>query len=485
MNEAVIGIDLGTQGARILAVSPGGQVLASVHQPLPPAARDLPPGWFEQAPEDWWRVTRSALRELAGKLPEGTRIAGICVDSTSGTVLPIDAAGNPLHPALMYNDQRSEGQVAVVQAAGSAHQKKLGYQFGSSYALPKILWFQQERPELFVRARRFLHAADWLAGCLTGDFRTSDTSNALKTGYDLIDLCWPAFIEQVLHIPIDLLPSVGLPGAQVGMICSTVAEETGLPAGIPVFAGATDGTAAQIASGAARPGEWNSTLGTTLVFKGIAKEMMLDPQGRVYFHRHPEGWWMPGGASNTGSEWMLKDHPGEDPAELDRRAAGLLPTRLVRYPLVKRGERFPFVHNEAEGFMLGEPTSRIERYAAGLEGLAFLERLAYETLAGMGLEVGESVFITGGGSHSPVWSQVRAAVLGKTLVQPAVTDTAFGAAVIAASGAWFGSISQAARGMVRIARTIRPDPAWQNVYAGRYAAFVRELYRRGYIEEKG
>jgi xylulokinase len=483
MNEVVIGIDLGTQGVRILAVDQAGQVLAAVHRPLPFAAQDLPPGWFEQAPEDWWLVVRAGLHELLVRLAGSAHIAGICVDSTSGTILPIDAAGNPLHPALMYNDRRSEGQVAAVQAAGSAYQKKLGYVFGSSYALPKILWFQQERPDLFKQARRFVHAADWIAGCLTGDFSMSDTSNALKTGYDLIDLCWPAFIEQDLHIPLDCLPNVVLPGALVGQVNPAASAITGLAPGIPVFAGATDGTAAQIASGAARPGEWNSTLGTTLVLKGIGRELAVDPHGRVYFHRHPEGWWMPGGASNTGSEWMLQEHPGEDLAELDRQAQAVLPTGLVRYPLSKRGERFPFVSSEAVGFLLGEPAGPIEHYAAGLEGVALVERLAYETLAGLGLEVGQSVFITGGGSHSLVWSRVRAAVLGKTLVQPAVTDTAFGAAIIAASGCWFGSISQAARSMVRIARTIQPDPAWQIVYADRYAAFVEELLRRGYLEE--
>jgi D-ribulokinase len=485
MNEVVIGIDLGTQGVRILAVDQAGNVLAAAHQPLPLAERDLPPGWFEQAPENWWQCTRDALRKLISNLPSTAGISGICIDSTSGTVLPIDANGYPLHPALMYNDRRSEGQVAAVQAAGSAHQKKLGYQFGSSYALPKILWFKQERPDVFARAHRFVHAADWLAGCLTGDFSVSDTSNALKTGYDLIDLCWPAFIEQDLHIPLERLPRVVLPGAQMGQVSPSAAAETGLAPGIPVFAGVTDGTAAQIASGAARPGEWNSTLGTTLVLKGIARTMALDPQGRVYFHRHPEGWWMPGGASNTGSEWMLQDHPGEDPAALDRQAAVLLPTRLVRYPLAKRGERFPFISSDAVGFMLGEPSDPVERYAAGLEGVALLERLTYATLAGLGLEVGESVFITGGGSHSLVWSQVRASVLGKTLVQPVVTDTAFGAAIIAASGCWFGSISQAARGMVRIARTIQPEPSWVSTYAERYATFVQELHRRGYIEENG
>jgi sugar (pentulose or hexulose) kinase len=393
----------------------------------------------------------------------------------------VDARGEPLHPAVMYNDRRSEGQVPAVQSAGAQHQAKHGYLFGSSYALPKILWFLQERPEIFTRAACFLHAADFIAGKLSGDFRTSDTSNALKTGYDLLELRWPAWIEDGLGIPLECLPKVVLPGEPIGVVSAGAAEETGLAAGIPLFAGATDGTAAQIASGAARPGDWNSTLGTTLVFKGISRELRLDPHGRVYFHRHPEGWWMPGGASNTGTDWIGQDHPGADLDDLGRQAAACVPTALLRYPLVKKGERFPFIHPGAEGFLLGQPVSTAERYAAGLEGLAYVERLAYAVLQEIGLEVGECIFITGGGTRSPEWSRIRASVLEKTLVQPAVTETAFGAAVLAASGCWFSSASRAAAEMVRTSAVVEPDPALVPAYRQSSLAFAEELKHRGYL----
>lgn len=481
MTEVVLGIDLGTQGARVLAVDPSGALVAAAHQPLAPPAQDLPPGWFEQDPRGWWQAVRDVLRQVLSALPAGCVVSGICVDSTSGTILPVDGQGEPLAPAVMYNDRRSEEQVGRVQAAGAAHQAKHGYVFGSSYALPKILWFKEARPEIFERAALFLHAADFIAGRLSGDFSCSDSSNALKTGYDLLDLRWPEFIERGLGIPLARLPRVVLPGQPAGQVCARAAEETGLRPGIPLLAGATDGTAAQIASGAAYPGDWNSTLGTTLVFKGISRVLKLDPLGRVYFHRHPEGWWMPGGASNTGTDWIGQDHPGADLGELGRQAGQVVPTRLLRYPLLKQGERFPFIHPRASGFLVGEPASVVELYAAGLEGLALVERLAYDTLQSIGLEVGERVFITGGGTRSPEWSRIRASVLEKTLLQPAVTETAFGAAVLAASGCWFPTVSQAAAAMVHIAAAVEPDPALVPAYRERYAEFKAELAQRGYL----
>jgi xylulokinase len=481
----VLGIDLGTQGVRVLAVDPQGAVLASTQQTFQVATPNLPPGWLEQSPQDWWRTVCACLRDLTTRLPAGMHIAGISVDSTSGTILPVDAQGAPLHPAVMYNDQRSEPQVAAVRIAGAAHQARLGYVFGSSFALPKIRWFQQERPAIFAQTRRFLHAADWIAGCLTGEFRCSDTSNALKTGYDLLDLRWPDFIARDLGIPLGLLPEVVLPGESTGHVSPQAASETGLPAGVLVLAGATDGTAAQIASGAVSPGDWNSTLGTTLVLKGISRRLALDPQGRIYSHRHPDGGWMPGGASNTGSEWITVDHPSADPADLDRQAAGCIPTRLVRFPLCKRGERFPFVDKDAAGFLLGQPQDEAARYAAGLEGLAYLERLAYQTLAEIGLEVGERIYVTGGGSHSRLWSRVRASVLEKELAQPAVPETAMGAAMLGASHVWFSSVGEAAASMVKVAQVVEPEPAWLSRYEEGYAAFLGELRRRGYVEGGG
>ena len=191
---------------------------------------------------------------------------------------------------------------------------------------------------------------------------------------------------------------------------------------------------------------------------------------------------MPGGASNTGAEWIQKEHPNRAPAELDLQAAGRIPTPLVRYPLLKTGERFPFNSKKASGFTLGNPKDDVEYFAAGLEGLALLERQAYEMLEQIGMQVGSRLFITGGGSRSGLWSRIRASVLGRVLVRPAVTETAMGAAILAASGCWYSSLHSASVGMVRIAETIEPDPVWQAIYHEKFMVFKDELLRMGYLD---
>jgi xylulokinase len=478
---AVIGIDLGTQGVRVLAVSPQGEVLAAAHSALPALRAGLPAGWLEQSPQDWWRELIACLRNILSQLASGVQVSALSVDSTSGTILPVDRNGEPLYPAILYNDRRSEDQAQRIASLAVAHQQAHGYRFAASFGLPKILWLKENLPGLFDRTDRFLHAADFLVGRLTGDFGTTDSSNALKSGVDLFSLSWPAFIETDLGIPLGRLPQVCLPGTVIGQVCAQAAGETGLRQGMTVVAGATDGTAAQLASGASRPGDWNSTLGTTLVLKGITRELVRDPQGRLYSHRHPQGWWMPGGASNTGAEWISLEHPAADLRELDRLAEKLLPTRLLRYPLARMGERFPFIHKSAVGFTLGESDDPLERYASGLEGVAFLEKLAFQVVEQLGMPVGETIYLTGGAARSATWNRIRASVLERHLVRPAVAETAMGAALLAACGSWYPGLQTAVQEMVHPLEVIAPQPGWQAFYAEQFSKFHYELERRGYL----
>ena len=189
---------------------------------------------------------------------------------------------------------------------------------------------------------------------------------------------------------------------------------------------------------------------------------------------------MPGGASNTGAEWIKIEYAGSDPAEMDRLASAHIPSKVVRYPLVRKGERFPFSNPDAEGFCLGQPASRAEAYAAGLEGLALLERLAFETLEEIGAAVGEQIYVTGGGARSGIWLKVRASTLRRRLLRPAVSETAMGAALLAAAGVWYDSLSQAAKAMVRVEAEFEPDERLAGVYEQKYAVFREEMQRRGY-----
>lgn len=482
----LIGLDLGTQGVRAMLADSSGTILASAsrrYAQINAAEKQAPAGYKEQSADDWREAAVQVLAELTGL--ERERLASarvfLSVDGTSGTILPLNRENRPLRTALMYNDGRSACVVPEVHEAAKNLEDKLGYKIGSSFALPKIVWIRDQQPEIFEQAKAFVHQADYIVGCLCGKYQVSDYSNALKTGYDLLDDRWDDTVLRALSLDRSLFPEVMAPGKVIGTILPAVADATGLPRNTQIVSGATDGYAACIASGVVRPGQYNSTLGTTLVLKGVTKEFVRDPEGRVYCHKHPEGYWYPGGAGNVGGLCLNTWFEESKFEEYNAQVPAAVPTGNVIYPLLTKGERFPFVRPEAEGFSALVREDVIGRYAGTMEGVAYTERLCYDTLASLGCVIGDEITITGGAVKAPVWSQIRADVLGKKMVEPAVAETAFGGILLACSAALECTVSDAAEKMVRTARVFEPDAARHKKYEELYEAFCEACRERGYI----
>ncbi|WP_210408341.1 FGGY-family carbohydrate kinase [Allokutzneria sp. NRRL B-24872] len=447
MGELVVGVDLGTQGVRAVVSDLGGHVLGQGHAPL---ASHREGDRHEQDAEQWWSAVgtavRSALDTALDRAPKWPVLA-VSTCATSGTVVLTDDKLRPTSPALMYDDLRARDH-DVLDKIDAKVWERLAVRPQPSWALGRIAWLRDRVPDGTV-----LHQADFVTGRLAGRAVAADTSHALKSGADPVTQTWP---EDVLGA-LGPLPELTKPGAVLGEVCAEAAEHTGLPVGTPIIAGMTDGCAAQLATGALDVGSWNSVLGTTLVVKGVTERRIADPDGSVYSHLSPDGHWWPGGASSIGAGVLGSEFPGQDLAELDARAPLREALGCVSYPLAGRGERFPFVRPDAEGFTLGEPRDELERYAAVLQGVAFVERLCFEHVAGLGAPVGDTIRVTGGAVRSAAWTQLRADVLGRSLELPEVAQPAFGMAVLAAASATKRTSTEAARDMVRVARVFEPD----------------------------
>lgn len=479
MSEFFIGIDVGTQGVRVVCIDATGKIKTSAETSFEKTAEHFEKGWHQQQPSEWWNGVVVCLRKI---LPDirCDKIFAISVSSTSGTICFLDESYNPLMPAIMYNDRRSEKEAEILNQALKNLTEKMGYKFNSSYGLAKILWVKENMPEILDKTIKIVHATDFIIGKLSGNFCISDYTNVLKTGYDIIDGKWPDEIEKTLGIPVELLPEVVPSGAVVGVVSVVCSEETSLPAGIPVVAGMTDGCASQISTGAVVPGEWNSTLGTTLVIKGVTQKILKDPLGRIYNHRHPDGWWLPGGASNTGGECIIRRFEKSKWEHIENRAEKITPTDKLCWPLVGKGERFPFVNPNAEGF---EPHGCDEEtlYICYLEGVGYIEKLAYQTLEGLGAKTKDVIRIAGGATKSILWNKIRASILGKTLILPQNTQAAAGAAILAASRTYFENLNCACENMVKITQYYEPEKKWMPFYEEQYQKFVWELKNRNYI----
>ncbi len=324
-----MGIDVGTQGVRTVVVDETGRVVASKSIPFAVMNISDVPGYNEQSPEDWKNAFEASVSDCTAQLRKAgvdvSEIRAISVDATSGTMVALDANGEPLTAGIMYNDGRAKAEAAEVHSAMTAHEKKLGLKFGSSFSLPRVLWLTRNLPEISKKAKYFAHQADYITGLLCGEYGVSDYSNALKTGFDLIDGYWP---EQIAGFGIDVnkLPQIVRPGSPIAHVSKTAAEKLGLSEKTMVVGGSTDGYASALAAGAVKPGNWASIIGTTFVLKGVTNDLIIDPNGSSYSHKLPDGDWLLGGAGNIGGKCLNFCADGRDFAELDKASEHLVPT---------------------------------------------------------------------------------------------------------------------------------------------------------------
>lgn len=452
---AFLGIDLGTGGVRCVLVEEDGSIRAEVSQSLERLNVATIERGSEQDPKEWIAVLESSLEELFADA-SNRHVDAVAVDSTSGTVLPVSDDGKALGNGLLYNDMRSEeetGECAEV----------FGGPCSPTFSLPKILWMRKHLslPDNVL----FLHATDYLNSWLAGTVDVpTDFTNAMKTGVDLETETWSTALPDLR------LPKVVAPGKAFGTLRDDLRARWQLVGDLLLVAGATDSNAAFYASGAAGAGDWSTTIGTTLAVKGLSEQRIDDPQGRIYCHKHPDGTWLPGGASNAGGEILRKRFSGRM-KEMDEAAATQTRTSHVIYPSIREGERLPYAASSFAPFMEGEHDDEVGFYLGCLEGAACVEALVYELLESLGATVGDTVYATGGAAESPLWLQIRADLLQKRLCVPAHPNSAMGAAVLAAAGHSQRSVGELSRQLITMARTVDPQPQTDSYYADRLSEF--------------
>jgi sugar (pentulose or hexulose) kinase len=398
MHGFVIGLDLGTSGVRAVAVDAAGKILATGSAPLP--ATKATGARKEQSPEDWWNGCRSALDELRSKLDlSGAR--AIAVDATSGTILPVDHTNRPLAPARMYDDADTDELAAEIRTLAPRESAAHG---ATSPAARALGWTKLPRLHCII------HQADWINGCLGATDWQTDENNALKTGYDPVNRCWPDWLRTFGLSP-GLLPEVVPVGTPIGKVSAQAASALGLPEGITIAAGTTDGCATFLASGATAPGEASTALGSTIVVKLLSDRPVFAPELGIYSHRLGDTW-LAGGASNCGGKTLLQFFSPEQLAALETSLDPSKPTGTDYYPLPSVGERFPVSDPKLAPKLTPRPASDTLFLQGIYEGFARVEQSGYAKLRELGCPALSNVRHAGGGARSATWMTLRAAALG-------------------------------------------------------------------------
>jgi sugar (pentulose or hexulose) kinase len=414
-----LGIDFGTSGCRSCVIDAGGRVRAQVRVPLPAPVRDGTA--VTQDPACWWQALDDNLTRLRTEHPLDA-IAALCLDGTSATLLGCAADGTPLTPALMYNDARAVAAAERIRqhapSGSAAH--------GPAASLAKALWLLEGPAGGSIR--RFLHQADWLLGRLCGRFDVCDENNALKLGYDIVEHCWPGWLD-ALGMPRALLPAVVPAGRPIGTLLPGWCRRWGLPAGTLVASGTTDSTASFLATGAGA-GEAVTALGSTLVLKVLAERPVFVPELGIYSHRLGDHW-LAGGASNSGGAVLARLFSPQAIEHHTRSLRPDAPTGLDYYPLPAPGERFPVNDPGRQPRLEPRPADDARFFQAILEGIAAIEAEGYRQLAAHGAPYPTRVLTTGGGAANAGWTRIREHLLGVPVRAAEHQEAAYGAALLA------------------------------------------------------
>ena len=477
-----IGIDLGTSASKFLLVDEVGRVLNTVTKEYP---LSFPrPGWSDQDPAHWWQACLAGVPELLAGF-DAKQVAGIGVGGQMHGLVALDAAGNVLRPAILWNDGRTAAQVDYLNE--TVGNDKLSAWTGNiafaGFTAPKLLWMRQNEPDLFARIAKILLPKDYLVYRLTGVHATdySDASGTLLL--DVAHKRWSSEMLDLCGVTEAQMPTLFDSWQPVGTLTAAAAAALGLPTDVVVCAGAGDNAAAAIGTGTVGEGRCNISLGTSGTVFISSEQFRVDPHNALHAFAHADGGFHLMGcmlSAASCNKWWMEDilHDGDYAAAQEAIVPEKLGRSHVFYLPYLMGERSPINDTNARAVFLGMTmdTTRADMTQAMLEGVAFALRDSVEIARSLGLDISRST-LCGGGSRSPLWRTILANVLGIPLDLPATEQgPGYGAALLAlvACGR-YRNVAEVSRAMLHIQATVQPDPELTALYDARYAEF-KQIY---------
>ena len=441
MTALALGIDIGTSGVRVLAADEAGAVVAESTRSYPLLTPR--PGWTEQNPEDWFTETVSALEELVTKL-SGREIVALGLSGQMHGMVPLDAHGEVVRPAILWNDQRTGSGVAELGAAVPRETlvARTGNPAITGFQLPKLLWLRKQEPDNFARTRHVLLPKDYLGFKLTGVMAAEPTDASGTNCFEIAQKVWDAEVLGALGLSTELFPEVVASHEVVGRLTDDLAAQIGLPKDLPVVAGAGDNAAAATGLGLSSltPGVGSVSLGTSGVVFAPLDAPTPDPEGRVHLFCHADGGYNLLGVTlaAAGSLQWYRDtlRPGVSFDALTQEAAtSEAGANGVTFRPYLAGERTPYLDPTLRGSWTGLSlaTTQADLVRSVLEGVAFSLRDALDIITPLAPLT--QAFTTGGGARSGMWLQLTADVLGLPLSRPKQSQgPAYGAALLALQG---------------------------------------------------
>jgi xylulokinase len=478
-----IGIDIGTSAVKAVLVD-GAQTVVATHE-APLDWQSPFPGWSEQDPEAWWMATLEALAGLKAASGDAWRsVAAIGLSGQMHGAVVLDAYGEVLRPAILWNDGRSAVECRELEARVPDLGTIAGVPAMPGFTAPKLLWMQKHEPAIFEQIAHILLPKDFVRFKLTGELAT-DLSDAAGTLWlDQARRSWSGDLIAASGLKPAQMPLVLEGTAISGAVTSRVAHQLGLPEGIIVAAGAGDAAAGAIGIGAIDEGDAFLSLGTSAQLFVANDSYRPRPQQflHAYCHAIPERWFQMAAMLNGAVclSWIARQLNQPDIEVLLKRTEteAPRPSGLIFLPYLS-GERTPHNDPSARGAFigLGTDTTPSSMVRAVLEGVAFSCMDARDCLSAAGTQL-ERVSVIGGGSQSTFWMTIVASALNMPLIRHygGEKGPAFGAARLARL-AFTGETVSDICCKPRVSDVITPAPELAAIYADKLHRF-RDLYER-------
>ncbi|MET9487992.1 FGGY-family carbohydrate kinase [Nocardia sp. NPDC006630] len=471
----LLGIDIGTSGSKGVLVDHHGMV--DMRAERPHRVSTPRPGWVEHDAETvWWSDFVGIARELVAAA-DGAPLEALAVSGIGPCLLPADADGRPLRPAILYGvDTRAGIEIEELTAELGADTvlERSGSPLTSQAVGPKLRWLARHEPQVWKETRMLLMASSFLVHRLTGRYVLDHQSaSQCVPMYDLMAQTWATDWAGSVAPGLPL-PELAWPTEIVGRVTAEAAAATGLPVGLPVTTGTIDAWAEAAGVGVREPGDVMIMYGTTL----FLTQVLTHP------HPHPGLWttcgtW-PGtytsaaGMATSGAitDW-LRALTGSDFGDLLDEAADVPPGSrgLLVLPYFA-GERTPLFDADARGMIAGLTLThqRADIYRAVLEGIGYGVRHNLEVMAAAGGEARRLIAV-GGGTKGGLWTQIVSDITGLPQQLPADTiGAALGDALLAAEAIGLDTST-----WNPLTTTIDPNPS-RTVHYTPYYRHYRSLY---------
>jgi L-ribulokinase len=508
-----LGLDFGTASVRALVVETRtgrerGSAVADyrhgvVETALPGSAEKLPVDWALQHPGDWVEaIERAVPQALSAAGARAADIVGIGVDSTSCTVLPVDAAGTPLclmprwaarpHAWVkLWKHHAAQPQADRINAAAAARREPFLADYGgkssSEWLVAKALQILDEDPDVYAGAASIVEGGDWIVGELSG----ARVRNACGAGYkgfwsrergfpspDFFASLDPRFRNMGEKLGGEIVP----PGRAVGGLTPAMAKRLGLAEGTAVGAAIIDAHSAVPAATVVEGGRMVMVIGTSTCHMLLdERHAVVEGVGGVVRDGIVEGFsGYEAGQPAVGDlfGWFAKLAGGRDFTALEREAAACPPGAHGLLALDWwNGNRSILVDANLSGLLVGLTlsTTAAEIYRALIEATGFSTRRILEAFEAERIPVRELIAVGGLAERSPLLVQVYANITRRPIALAATANaSALGAAMLGAVAAGVArgghaSFVDAARAMAHLkAKRVEPDPTAVAVYDALY-----------------